>query len=88
MPQPRREGSDLLAHVHLGVDGLDEREQQVNPKLERASVAAEQLHHVRLLWWHCPNSRQPNDDQRQEGDDDGNKACRYESMVAGHRRYQ
>jgi hypothetical protein len=52
---PGREAGDLLAHVHLRADGLDQRNQQVNPWLQRAPVAAKQLHHVRLLQRHHPN---------------------------------
>src|SRR5690606_20196423 len=63
----RREADHLLTHVDLGTDPVDERDDEVQPGLQRGPVLPEPLHHVLARLRHDPD-RLAEADHRQQGD--------------------
>src|SRR5206468_2449096 len=79
----RREADHLLAHVHLGPHGVQERDQQVEPGRQRAMVPAEPFDHVHPLlrddaYRPEQGDQQEQDDERDDDDDyDFQRSHRY-----------
>ena len=63
----RREGDDLLAQVDQRLDAVDERDDEREPGVQRALVAAEALDDARARLRDDPHARGGDEERRRSG---------------------